>query len=285
MSRFKINLHIHTYFSDGIYSPWFVVRAAKLLGLGAISITDHNEISGTLKGLKYAQRSGMIFIPGIELMFLVKGRFYEVIAYFKDEESIKEFFYEYRYQNGFVPHFKNVSMVVEMIRRKGGAVVAPHPFGRKGVFRAMRNKGMNVDAIEVINGFTGEKRNIKAKKHYDSNSDFLRLGASDMHFFIDDLAKVYTEVESSSKITREELWKNIIGEKRTMLFNAVGGAFSTPKITFQEMLCTVVYTLNYPRLYLNYRLSKNRYKKIKRNADKSISGDKEAFSVSQHEKY
>lgn len=261
MQKFKVNLHLHSYYSDGFYSPWFIVKAAKLMGIKALSITDHNEISGTIRGIQHAKKEGIIFFPGIELMFLVKGRFYEVIAYFKDEETIKEFFYEYRYGNGFVPHFKNVAIVVEMIRKHGGVVVAPHPFGRKGIFRAMRNRGMNVDAIEVINGFTGEKRNIKAKKHEDSDFDFLRLGASDMHFFIDDLLKVYTELELEGELTANKLWQNLIGAKRTIKFTAVGGAFSTPKITFQETLCALVYVLNYPRLYISYRIGKRNYKK------------------------
>jgi hypothetical protein len=264
MQKFKINLHLHSYYSDGFYSPWFIVKAAKMMGIKALSITDHNEISGTIRGARHAKKEGIIFFPGIELMFLVKGRFYEVIAYFKDEETIREFFYEYRYGNGFVPHFKNVAIVVEMIRKHEGAVVAPHPFGRKGIFRAMRNRGMNVDAIEVINGFTGEKRNLKAKRHQDSDSKFLRLGASDMHFFIDDLLRVYTEVELEGELTPKELWQNIIGDLRTIKFTAVGVKSSVVKISFQEILCGIVYMLNYPRLYASYKIGKYYYKKIQK---------------------
>lgn len=255
------NLHIHTYHSDGIHSPGYIVRSAKKFGVEILSITDHNEIRGTLSGAKIADRLGLIFFPGIELMFGVKGRVYELLAYFYDINDIKNFYNEYRYTNGFAPTFKSVPEVVSMIRRHNGAVVVPHPFGRKGIFRKLRNRGINVDAIEDVNAFTGEKRNKKAKNHTDSDNDFLRLGAADMHFFVSDIKKVYTFIESGQEITKRAFWDNLLGKNRTIFFEAVGKNFKPHKIIYQKPLCTLVYTLNYPRLHFSYWLGKRNHRK------------------------
>lgn len=251
-----LNLHIHTYNSDGVHAPWYILQRAKKMGLGVLSITDHNEIRGSLVGYKIAQRLGIIFFPGIECMFLVNNRVYELLAYFYEPNDLISFYSEYRYSNGFTPSFKNVAEVVQLIRKYNGAVVAAHPFGRKGVFRKLRNRGMNVDAIEEVNAFTGEKRNRKAKAHQDSDHEFLRLGAADMHFFVSDLAKVYTRLESETEITKRDIWDNLLGKKRNIKFIPVGKNFRPHKIFFQKPLCTLVYTLNYPRLHLSYWLGK-----------------------------
>lgn len=254
------NLHIHTYHSDGIHSPRQIINAAKRFGVEIISITDHNEIQGTITGARIAEQSGLIFFPGIELMFGVKGRVYEILAYFYEVKDIKKFYQEYRYTNGFAPTFKSVPEVVAMIRRHKGAVVVPHPFGRKGIFRKLRNRGMNVDAIEDVNAFTGEKRNRKAKNHTDQDNDFIRLGAADMHFFVSDIAKVYTFLESNNEITKRAFWNNLLAKERTINFEAVGKNFKPHKIIYQKPLCTLVYTLNYPRLHFAYWMAKRSHK-------------------------
>jgi hypothetical protein len=254
------NLHIHTYHSDGIHSPHRILHLAKRYGVEVLSITDHNEIRGTITGAKIAERLGLIFFPGIELMFGVKGRVYELLAYFYEVEDIKKFYEEYRYTNGFAPTFKTVHEVVEMIRRHHGAVVVPHPFGRKGIFRKLRNRGMNVDAIEDVNAFTATKRNKKAKNHTDGDSQFLRFGAADMHFFVSDIKKVYTFLESDKEITKRAFWDNLLGKEKTINFKAVGKNFTPHKIFFQKPLCTVVYALNYPRLHASYWIGKRKHK-------------------------
>ena len=40
----RTDLHIHTYFSDGVFSPEKIVDTAIDVGLEAIAITDHDNI-------------------------------------------------------------------------------------------------------------------------------------------------------------------------------------------------------------------------------------------------
>jgi predicted metal-dependent phosphoesterase TrpH len=254
--RLKASLHIHTYHSDGIHTPTFIVGYAKLTGIKVLSITDHNEIKGSLAGARLANRLGLIFFPGIELTFHIKGKAYEMLAYFYESENLRRFYQAYRFNNGFLPSFDNVKEVIELINKFGGVDIVPHPFGRKGIYRRMRNRGLTAKGIEVRNAFTGEKRNHKARRHQNGDNHFLKLAAADMHFFISDITKVYTELTSEEEITKEAIWSTLNRKSDRVHFRPVGRKFSHCKIWFQKPLCGVVYVLNYPRLYLTYRIGK-----------------------------
>lgn len=183
------------------------------------------------------------------------------MAYFYTIDDAKDFYKNYRFKNGFLPHFDKVTDVIELIHKYNGLDIVPHPFGRKGVFRRLRHRGLDVHAVEVVNAFTGERRNQKAKRHVSGNNKFLKLAAADMHFFISDIHKVYTELSSEREMDKREIWENLQGKRRTIIFSPVGNQFNEFKIWFQKPLCAVVYTLNYPRLYLAYRFGKLRHGK------------------------
>ena len=82
-----------------------------------------------------------------------------------------------------------------------------------------------------------------------------------MHFFVDDIAKVYTKLESEGEITKKEIWNNLLGKKKTVNFTACGSKFSSLKIWLQKPLCGAIYGLIYPRLYFYYRIGKHQNKK------------------------
>lgn len=255
MKQIKAALHIHSTRSDGIFLPSTIVGFAKIAGIGVLSITDHNEIRGTLSAKKIAERLGLIYFPGIEVTFTVKKKPYELLAYFYNESDIKSFFSNFRMGSGFIPSFGSVDVVIGLIKKYHGVVVAPHPFGRKGIFRKGRNGHIVPDGIEVLNAFTNEKRNIKAFRHNIKHS-FLEIGAADMHFFISDIRKTYTEL-TGEVLTRNEIWKNLKGEKSTINFKAVSESFSPLKSGFQKPLCGLIYAARYPLNYFSYFSRKN----------------------------
>ncbi len=61
-----VDLHLHTFHSDGALSPRSLLKAALARGLVAVAITDHDTISGLADGQKIADELGMEFIPGVE---------------------------------------------------------------------------------------------------------------------------------------------------------------------------------------------------------------------------
>jgi 3',5'-nucleoside bisphosphate phosphatase len=62
-----IDLHIHSTASDGTLSAPEIIRIAQQLGLGAVSITDHDTLAGTKEALNAGIPSSLGFITGVEI--------------------------------------------------------------------------------------------------------------------------------------------------------------------------------------------------------------------------
>lgn len=62
----KVDLHLHTYFSDGEDSPKDVVRWAVKNGIEEMAITDHDNVNGVQEAWEEALRQGVKFHCGIE---------------------------------------------------------------------------------------------------------------------------------------------------------------------------------------------------------------------------
>ncbi len=62
-----IDLHTHSRASDGSLTPAELVAHAAERGLSALALTDHDSIEGNAEAAEAAGRSGIRFIPGVEL--------------------------------------------------------------------------------------------------------------------------------------------------------------------------------------------------------------------------
>ncbi|MBN1278563.1 MAG: PHP domain-containing protein [Chlorobium sp.] len=80
----KADLHIHTKCSDGIFSPEEIVVKASVSGLSAISITDHDSVSGIDKAKPLALVKGIELIPGVEMSSTYKDYDIHILGYFFD---------------------------------------------------------------------------------------------------------------------------------------------------------------------------------------------------------
>ncbi len=60
------DLHNHTIYSDGTDTPTQLVEKAEALGLAAVALTDHNNVSGLPEFLQAAEGKRVEAVPGIE---------------------------------------------------------------------------------------------------------------------------------------------------------------------------------------------------------------------------
>jgi glycosyltransferase involved in cell wall biosynthesis len=132
-----VDLHMHTDHSGDCVTPVDVLLAtAREQGLGAIAVTDHNEISGALDARAKAAEYGVKVIVGEEVKTAGQG---EVIGLFLEEK---------------IPRGLTLAETIAEIRRQGGLVYVPHPFDRLHSvpdYEHLLAVVDDIDALEVFN--------------------------------------------------------------------------------------------------------------------------------------
>ena len=90
----KIDLHIHTVFSDGVFTPEKIVDTAIDAGLDAIAITDHDNVlaypiavSYSEKIAKEAGRTPLEIISGVEINTIYKNTEIHILGYFMNRDD------------------------------------------------------------------------------------------------------------------------------------------------------------------------------------------------------
>jgi 3',5'-nucleoside bisphosphate phosphatase len=79
------DLHTHSTYSDGEFSPQIVVKKAKKKGIKVLALTDHNSVRGIKHAIKEGKKQGIRIIPAVEVR--VKGA--EILGYFIDYKNKK----------------------------------------------------------------------------------------------------------------------------------------------------------------------------------------------------
>jgi predicted metal-dependent phosphoesterase TrpH/glycosyltransferase involved in cell wall biosynthesis len=147
------DLHMHTDHSPDCATPVDVLLdTAKRRGLGAIAVTDHNEISGALAARE--QADGIKVIVSEEVKTAHEG---EVIGLFIEEK---------------IPRGMSLRETIDAIHDQGGLAYVPHPFDRLHSvpdYEHLLKVVEDIDVLEVFNarvavpGFNEEARRFAAK--------------------------------------------------------------------------------------------------------------------------
>ncbi len=83
------DLHLHTIFSDGTYTPEELAAHGKRVGLEAMALTDHDTIEGCERMAAACKLQEIEFIPGTELTAEVNGVELHLLGYFIDVKNSK----------------------------------------------------------------------------------------------------------------------------------------------------------------------------------------------------
>ncbi len=81
------DLHLHTNFSDGTYSPEEMVAQAKRFELSTISLTDHDTVEGCARTEAACRAANIEFIPGSELTAEHDDNELHILGYFLDTQN------------------------------------------------------------------------------------------------------------------------------------------------------------------------------------------------------
>lgn len=158
----KIDMHIHTHFSDGAMSPRDVVKTAKKAGMDGVAICDHNTNRG-YKAIKsyLGKKKDLLVIPGTEVS-TTKGHILGI--------GIKE----------PVPKKILPADAVDHIKDQGAIVIIPHPQKSPSGIPYKVVEPLEFDAVETINGRSPESYNRKADQ-FATRLKKAKVGGSDAH--------------------------------------------------------------------------------------------------------
>ena len=188
----KVNLHIHSNYSDGKIDFDELILQAKKLNMKYISITDHNCVEG-YKNSKY--KDDPILIKGVEFDCFYKMSLLHILGYGIDIENIelnklcaKN---ELEQKNDIIRLFKSrhPKRVIKAIHNAGGIAVLAHPCCCNVLFLkdfVKRLKNYGLDGIEVYYPYDRFRGIIKfSSRNYPfeiaKELNLIKTGGSDEH--------------------------------------------------------------------------------------------------------
>lgn len=155
------DLHLHTLFSDGTYTPEELVEKAKAAGLCCISVVDHDTVSGIERAAVAAESAGIELIPGIEMTAEYSGKEIHMLGYFVDYrnkvlgENLK-LLKQRRIERIYMMLDKLKGIGIKLKAEAIFSLAAYGTIGRLHVARALVNQGFVNSTSEAFSRIIGD---------------------------------------------------------------------------------------------------------------------------------
>jgi len=79
-----IDLHTHTVYSDGTFTPRELLELARDRGLDVVAVTDHDTTNGLVEAAACGAELGIDVVPGVEFSTVRQGEGIHMLCYFMD---------------------------------------------------------------------------------------------------------------------------------------------------------------------------------------------------------
>jgi len=155
------DLHLHTIFSDGTYTPEELINQSQKSGLSAIAVVDHDTVDGITLAIAAAQESGIEVLPGVELSAEYKTQEVHILGYLIDhrDKSFLEKTASLR-----ANRIERVHKIVAKLNALGIPLEAKSVFelagsgtvGRLHIARALVKEGFVKSIYEVFQKYIGD---------------------------------------------------------------------------------------------------------------------------------
>lgn len=174
------DLHLHTNYSDGTYTPEELAFHACRVGLSAFALTDHDTVEGCDRAAAAAAMGGIEFIPGAELTAEVQGMELHLLAYFIDTKHPRLLSETAKYQ---LVRQDRIREMVERLNRLNVPLRSETVFalancqapGRPHVARALVQEGFCSSLDEAFERFLKRNRPAWVPKSKVSAPDAIQL--------------------------------------------------------------------------------------------------------------
>ena len=178
----KVDLHIHTSYSDGAFSPEKIVDTAIDVGLGAIAITDHDNVLSHNIACEYTKDKPIEIIPGVEINTLYKGYEVHILGYFMD---INDSDFQKLIKTQQQARIKQTKEILALLAKKEGIripfenitkqVATGGSIGRPHIAKAITNAGGTSSVIEAYNKYINDESNVYVQRKTVSPFDAVEV--------------------------------------------------------------------------------------------------------------
>ncbi len=185
----KIDLHIHTCFSDGVFTPEKIVDTALDAGLNAIAITDHDNVLAYPIALKYADKiaketgnTPLEIIPGVEINTIYKDVEIHILGYFmnRDDSDFQEMLK--MQQNARIAQTKEI---IHLLSKKEGIhvsfdkikslVAEGGSIGRPHIAKAITMAGGTTSVMEAYSKYINNDSDVYVQRKTISPHDAIEI--------------------------------------------------------------------------------------------------------------
>ncbi|MDD3237379.1 MAG: PHP domain-containing protein [Candidatus Gastranaerophilales bacterium] len=185
----KIDLHVHTTYSDGAFSPEKIIDTALDVGLDALAITDHDNVLSYNMATDYAKKiipegskKPLEVIPGVEINTLYKGYEIHILGYYMDLENA-DFQKLLKVQQN--ARIKQTKEIISLLHKKEGMhisfedikkLVAPGgSIGRPHIAKAITLAGGTMNVIEAYNKYINDASSVYVQRKTVSPHDAVEI--------------------------------------------------------------------------------------------------------------
>ena len=185
----KIDLHIHTVFSDGVFTPEKIVDTAIDAGLNAIAITDHDNVLAYPIAVKYADKiakengnTPLEIIPGVEITTIYKDVEIHILGYFmnRDDADFQEMLK--MQQNARIAQTKEI---IHLLSKKEGIhvsfdkikslVAEGGSIGRPHIAKAITMAGGTTSVMEAYSKYINNDSDVYVQRKTISPHDAIEI--------------------------------------------------------------------------------------------------------------
>ena len=185
----KIDLHIHTCFSDGVFTPEKIVDTAIDAGLNAIAITDHDNVLAYPIAVKYADKiakengnTPLEIIPGVEINTIYKDVEIHILGYFmnRDDTDFQEMLK--MQQNARIVQTKEI---IHLLSKKEGIhvsfdkikslVAEGGSIGRPHIAKAITMAGGTTSVMEAYSKYINNDSDVYVQRKTISPHDAIEI--------------------------------------------------------------------------------------------------------------
>lgn len=184
----KSDLHIHTNYSDGVFSPEKIVDVAIEANLDAIALTDHDNIlsyevaKSYIDKLKQENKKTIEIIQGIEVNTMYQDYEVHILGYFMNTED-SDFINLVKIQQQ--ARIKQTKEIVDLLNKKAGIhikfediknqVAEGGSIGRPHIAKAITNAGGTGSVMEAYAKYINDSSPVYTKRKTVSPHDAVEI--------------------------------------------------------------------------------------------------------------